>query len=322
VQQPGARTSWLYGAVDAHAPGGARREETWVGAGREVSGEGYTLTNLLLVSLVAFAIPFVLAFFPRVGLPSAVAEVLVGMLLGPAALGWIDPDTPVVIFSAVGVAFLLFLAGMELDLRVLQGPPLTLGALGFLLSLAVALSIELAFQQADLVLTPLLVAVALSATSLGIVMPVLADSGRLDAQIGRFTVAGGVVAEFGTIVLLGLFFAKPGSTLVGEALLLMLIAVLAVLLLWLLVRFSRLEATRRVLLRLDDTSAQLRVRLAVLVLLAAAVVASTFGFEAILGTFIAGAVFAVVIRGWDDLATYRKKLEGVGFGFFVPVFFV
>jgi Kef-type K+ transport system membrane component KefB len=217
----------------------------------------FTLSNLFLVTLVAFSIPFVLGLYPKVGLPSAVVELIAGMVLGPAVLGWIEPDLPVQVMSAVGVAFLLFLAGAELDLRVL-----------------------------------------------------------------RYTMAGGAVAEFGTIVLLGLFFAKPGSVLVGEAGLLLVIAVLAVLLLWGLARFSRWETTRQVFLRLDDSSAQVRVRLAVLILLAAAVVASTFGFEAILGTFIAGAVFAIVVRRWDDVETYRKKLNGLGFGFFVPVFFV
>ena len=282
----------------------------------------FTLANLMLVSMVAFAIPFVLGLFPKVGLPSAVVELIAGMVLGPALLGWIEPDLPVQVMSAIGVAFLLFLAGMELDLRVLQGDPLRLGALGFLLSFALALAIELAFQQANLVLTPLLVAVALSATSVGIVVPVLADSGRLKTATGRYTVAGGAAAEFGTIVLLGLFFAKPGSSLLGEAALLMVIAVLAVLLLWGLSWFSRREATRRVFLGLDDSSAQVRVRLAVVILLAAAVIASRFGFEAILGTFTAGAVFAIVVRRWDDVDAYRKKLNGLGYGFFVPVFFV
>lgn len=171
-------------------------------------------------------------------------------------------------------------------------------------------------------LTPLLIAIALSGTSVGIVIPVLSDSGYLHTPTGVFTLAGGAVAEFGTIVLLGMFFAQSGQTPVVEAVLLFFIAVLAVLLLWALAWFSRQSYTRRIFGRLDDSSSQVRVRLAVLVLLAAAVIASSFGFEAILGTFIAGAVFAVVIRTWSDAAGYRKKLEALGFGFFVPVFFI
>ena len=239
-----------------------------------MKAEEFALLNLMLVAAVAFAIPFALGLFPNVRVPSVVVEVIAGIVLGPSVLGWISLDAPVQIMGAIGVAFLLFLAGMELNMKMLQGAPLRLGGLGFLLSVALALSIELAFRRAGLVLTPLLVAIALSATSVGIVVPALRDTHKLHTAAGRFTVAGSSVAEFGTIVLLGLFFAKPGSTLIGEASLLMLIAVLAVLLLWGLASFSRLEATRRVFVRLDDSSSQVRVRLAILILLATAVVAS------------------------------------------------
>ncbi|NLE22331.1 MAG: cation:proton antiporter [Actinobacteria bacterium] len=282
----------------------------------------FTLTNLLLVSLLAFAVPFVLAFFPRVRVASAVLELVAGIVFGPELLDWIEIDAPVEIMSSIGVAFLLFLAGMELDLRVLRGPALRRGAAAFMISLLLAIGILLVFKEFGLVETPLLIAIALSATSVGIVVPVLRDSGLLHSPAGLFTIAGSSMAEFGTIVLLGLFFARDGSSPRVEAVLLVVFGVLAVLLLRGLVWFSGREATQAIFRRLDDTSSQVRVRLAIVVLLAAAVVASAFGFEAILGTFLAGAIFAVVIRGWHDLETFRKKIDAVGFGFFVPVFFV
>ncbi len=287
-----------------------------------MDAEQLTLNNLLLVAAVAFAIPFVLGLFPRVRVAAAVVELMGGIVFGPSVLGWISLDAPVQVMASLGVAFLLFLAGMELDLNILHGATLRLASLGFVVSIVLALVIELAFKQAGLVETPLLIAIALSATSVGIVIPVLRDSGFLHTPTGVFTLAGGAVAEFGTIVLLGLFFAQSGQTPIVEAILLFFIAVLAVLLLWALAWFSRQPYTQRIFGRLDDSSSQVRVRLAVLILLAAAVIASSFGFEAILGTFIAGAVFAVVIRGWDDSVGYRKKLDALGFGFFVPVFFV
>ncbi len=287
-----------------------------------MDAEQLTLNNLLLVAAIAFAIPFVLGLFPRVRVAAAVVELIGGVVFGPSVLGWISLDAPVQIMASLGVAFLLFLAGMELDLKILHGATLRLAGLGFVVSIVLALGIELIFRQAGLVLTPLLIAIALSGTSVGIVIPVLSDSGYLHTPTGVFTLAGGAVAEFGTIVLLGMFFAQSGQTPVVEAVLLFFIAVLAVLLLWALAWFSRQSYTRRIFGRLDDSSSQVRVRLAVLVLLAAAVIASSFGFEAILGTFIAGAVFAVVIRSWNDSAGYRKKLDALGFGFFVPVFFI
>jgi Kef-type K+ transport system membrane component KefB len=281
-----------------------------------------SLINLLGVSIIAFLVPFTLGFVPRLRVPSIVLELLAGYVFGPAVLGWIRPGPVVTIISTVGVAFLLFLAGMEIDLGVLRGAPLTLGAIGFLISFAIAIALTIPLGLANVVLTPLLIAIALAATSVGIIIPVLRDTGQLDSPTGRFTVAGATVAEFATIALLGVFFSGPGTSSIVEALLLAALAVLAVLFLLGLSRLWKWEPGRAVSSRLDDTSSQVRVRFAVMVLLGAAVLASSFGFESILGTFLAGAVLAIIIRGDKFEEPYRRKLEAMGFGFFVPAFFV
>lgn len=281
-----------------------------------------SLVNLLGVSVIAFLVPFTLGFVPRLRVPSIVLELLAGYVFGPAVLGWIYPGPVVAIISTIGVAFLLFLAGMEIDLGSLRGAPLKLGAVGFVLSFVIAAALTLPLGAANVVLTPLLIAIALSATSVGIIIPVLRDTGQLDSPTGTFTVAGATVAEFATIALLGVFFSGPGTSSMIEALLLAVLAVLAVLLLLGLSRIWKWEPGRAVTSRLDDTSSQVRVRFAVMILLGSAVVAASFGFEAILGTFLAGAVLAIIIRGDQFEKPFRQKLEAVGFGFFVPAFFV
>jgi Kef-type K+ transport system membrane component KefB len=281
-----------------------------------------SLFNLLGVSIIAFLIPFTLGFFPRLRVPSIVLELIAGYVFGPSMLAWIKPGPVVTIVSTIGVAFLLFLAGMEIDLGALRGAPLKLGSLGFLLSFVIAIALTIPLGMANVVLTPLLIAIALAATSVGIIIPVLRDTGQLDSPTGRFTVAGATVAEFATIALLGVFFSGPGTSSIIEALLLAVLAVLAVLLLLGLSRVWKWEPGRAVTARLDDTSSQVRVRFAVMILLASAVVASSFGFESILGTFLAGAVLAIIIRGDRFEESFRSKLEALGFGFFVPAFFV
>ena len=281
-----------------------------------------TFVNLLGVVAIAFVVPFVLGFFPRLRLPSVVVELLVGIAAGPAVLGWIEPGPVVEVVSNLGVAFLLFLAGMDIDLQLLNGAPLRRGALGFVLTIALSLAIMVPLGAAGFVLSPLLVATALAATSVGIIIPVLRDTDQLDTPLGRFTVAGGSVAEFGTIAVLGVFFAGEDTSAAIEAIFLALVAALAVLLLVIAGRFWRWEPGQAVARRLADTSAQLRVRFAVLILVAAAVAAKSLGFEAILGTFLAGTVLAIIIRGDPHEQTLRRKIEAVGFGFCVPVFFV
>ena len=281
-----------------------------------------SLFNLLGVAVIAFLVPFTLGFFPRLRIPSIVLELLAGYVFGPAVLGWIRPGPVVIIISTIGVAFLLFLAGMEIDLSALRGAPLKLGSIGFILSFAIAVALAIPLGRANVVLTPLLIAIALAATSVGIIIPVLRDTGQLDSPTGRFTVAGATVAEFTTIALLGVFYSGAGTSSIVEALRLAVLAVLAVLLLTGLSRAWKWEPGRAVTSRLDDTSSQVRVRFALMILIGAAVVASQFGFESILGTFLAGAVLAIIIRGDKFEKPFRRKLEAMGFGFFVPAFFI
>lgn len=281
-----------------------------------------TLVNLLGVSIVAFLVPFTLGFFPRVRIHSVPLELVAGILIGPAVLGWIEPGPVVSVMSAIGVAFLLFLAGLELDLHVLKGVTLIRGALSFLLSFALAFALMTPLGASGLILSPLLVAIALSATSIGILVPVLRDTNQLDTSVGHFTLAGASVSEVGTIGLLGVFFAGKNVSAGISALLLVAVAVLAVLLLAALRYTLDWTPGQRIFEKLDESSAQVRVRFSVMILLAAAAVAMQFGFEGILGTFVAGIIVGIVLRGDRFEHTLRSKLKVIGYGLFVPAFFV
>src|SRR5262245_10264505 len=222
-----------------------------------------TLVNLLGVATIAFCVPFVLGFFPRVRVPAVALELIAGIIVGPAVLGWIEAGPVVSVMASIGVAFLLFLAGLELDLGLLKGVVLVRGSLSFLLSFVLAYAMMAPLGAEGLILSPLLVAIALSSTSIGILVPVLRDTGQLATPVGQFTMSGASVAEVGTIALLGVFFAGNGSSAAVSALLLTVVAVLAVLLLAALRYTLRWVPGRLILDRLDETSAQARVRFAV-----------------------------------------------------------
>jgi Kef-type K+ transport system membrane component KefB len=281
-----------------------------------------TLVNLLGVAIVAFCVPFVLGLFPRVRIPSLTLELVAGIIIGPAVLGWIEPGPVVSVIASIGVAFLLFLAGLELDLHVLKGTPLVRGSLSFLLSFALAYLMMMPLGERGLILSPLLVAIALSATSVGILVPILRDTGHLDSRVGHFTLSGASAAEVGTIGLLGVFFAGTESSAAVSALLLVVVVILALLLLAALRYTLRWTPGQRIFDRLDDSSAQARVRFSIMILVAAATLAMYFGFEGILGTFVAGIVVGIVVRGDRYEHALRSKLKVIGFGLFVPAFFV
>ena len=144
-----------------------------------------SFSGLLILTAVAFGAPFVLGLFPRARLPAVVLEIVAGIVVGPSVLGWVHVDQTIAVISTLGLAFLLFLAGLEIDFGRLRGRVLTLTALGFAVSFAIAVIVGFGLQAAGLVDAPLLVAIALVATSLGVLIPVLKDAGESDSALGH-----------------------------------------------------------------------------------------------------------------------------------------
>jgi Kef-type K+ transport system membrane component KefB len=279
-------------------------------------------TNLLIVAAVAFAAPFVLGLFPSVRLPSVVLEIIAGIVIGPSVLGLVEVDETVSVIAVMGLAFLLFLAGLEIDFSRLRGPVLRLTLAGFALSFVLAFLVALGLKASGLIETPLLIAIILCATSLGVLIPVLKDAGEIGSTFGQLIVAAGTIADFGAVILLSIFFSGEGG--IGSTLLLIgSLVVLAVVVLISVKGAARFGSIRRELLRLQDTTAQIRIRGAVVLLVGFAAIADQLGLESILGAFIAGAILSLLDR--DQAMThpdFRRKLEAIGFGLFIPVFFV
>jgi Kef-type K+ transport system membrane component KefB len=281
-------------------------------------------TNLLIVVAAGMLAPLALGFFPRIRLPAIVLEIVLGIIIGPSGLGWVKPDVPVSILALVGLAFLLFLSGLEIDLQRLRGAILKLTSIGFVLSFLIAIVAGLGLHAGGLVKSPLFVAIVLVATSLGVIVPVLKDSGNIGSNFGQLVIAAGSIADFGAIILLSLFFSGRGSTSTAGTLILLGIFGVVVALVGLVIAgFEHSMSLSRVLRRLQDTTAQIRVRAAFLLLIAFTALADSVGLETILGAFAAGALLSLIDR--DEAMThpqFRLKLEAVGFGVFIPVFFV
>ncbi|MDX6678833.1 MAG: hypothetical protein QOE31_2885 [Solirubrobacteraceae bacterium] len=279
--------------------------------------------NLLVVAAIAFCAPLALGLLPGLRVPAVVAEIGLGIAVGPNGLGWVEIDAPVEIVSLLGLAFLLFLAGLELDVRQLRGRRLRLAAAGFGMSVVIALVAAYAMQAAGLVDAPMLVAVALVATSLGVVVPVLKDAGEAGGELGQLVIAAASIADFGAIVLLSIFFTGEEGSATSQLILLALFAALVVLVALSLSTAERSSRLHGALLALMDTTAQIRVRGAWLLLAGMVALAGELGLELILGAFAAGAMLAIVDR--DDAMTHpllHTKLEAAGYGIFIPAFFV
>src|SRR4051794_3232247 len=213
--------------------------------------------NLVVICAVGATAPLLLGFFPRLRLPSVVLEIVAGVVLGPSVLGWVEVDLPVSILALVGLAFLLFLSGLEIDPMRLRGRLLRVAALGYLVTLGLGVPISLGVDAAGWVSSPLLLVIALSATSLGLVVPVLKDAGAADGEVGQTAIVAATVADFSAIVLLSLLFSAsdggPGSRLLLIGLFALLVAVTGLVVLGV----GMSPRLGDVLLRLQDTTAEI-----------------------------------------------------------------
>jgi Kef-type K+ transport system membrane component KefB len=280
-------------------------------------------TNLLIVVAAGFAAPFALGFFPGLRLPSIVLELVLGIVLGPAVLGWVHVDDPVQVMSVIGLAILLFLAGLEIEFMKLRGRVLRVTLTGFVLSFGVALAIGLVLKGTGVVKQPVFLAVLLSATSLGVLVPVLKDSGQISSTFGQLVIAASSIADFGAVILLSLLFSKDSTSTATKAILLGGLFVVAALVGLAIAGVEHSQRIRDVLERLQDTTAQIRVRGAFVLMIGLVALASSLGLEVILGAFLAGALLTLIDQ--DKTMThpqFRRKLEAIGFGVFIPVFFV
>jgi Kef-type K+ transport system membrane component KefB len=278
------------------------------------------LQSLLVILTIGAVAPLLCEWIPWIRLPLVVLEIILGIVVGPQALGWAAAGPTIAVLSNFGLAFLFFLAGFEIDFPAIRGRPISLAFLGWIMSLVICLGVGFGLQVCGIVDSGLIVGAALSTTALGTLMPILRDAKELSTRFGAYAVATGAVGEFAPIVLVALVLST-GEAERGMTLALML-AFTALTIVGALVALRyRPPALISVIQAKMDTSAQLPVRLAILVLASLVILARNFGLDAILGAIAAGVLVALASPGQHG-ETLRRKLDGIGFGFFVPIFFV
>jgi Kef-type K+ transport system membrane component KefB len=281
-----------------------------------------SFSSVVVIAAVALVAPLSVGLM-RLRVPGVVVEILLGVAIGPHVLGWARADMAVTVLSTIGLSFLLLLAGLEVDFARLRGRLLAITFAAFGASFAIAALTGVALRLGGIVRSPLLLAIILSATSLGVITPILKDADQTETPFGRVVMAGASIGEVAPIVLLSLLFS--GSAGGAGSKLVLLIAFLAfVAAIGLAVRgIERSTRLSETLLRLQDTTAEIRVRGAFLLLIVFAFLATKLGLEAILGAFLAGATIKLIDH--DQAVThafFHQKLQAAGFGIFIPAFFI
>jgi Kef-type K+ transport system membrane component KefB len=249
--------------------------------------------------------------------PVVVVELFLGILIGPQVFSLASQDSFIEFFSNLGLGMLFFFAGYEIDFERIRGRPLKLGAAGWGVSIVIAHLFGLALAGIGLVVSSRYTSDAMATTAIGTLIPILRDSGELRTRFGTYLLAAGGVGEFGPILLITLFLSteKP----LHEAAILLAFVALAVALALVSMRLAwrGWEALERTF----EASSQLAVRVTVLLIFGLVLLAGKIGLDVLLGGFVAGMIVRLALKG-HELQIFESKLTAVGFGFFVPFFFV
>jgi Kef-type K+ transport system membrane component KefB len=277
-----------------------------------------SISTLVLIALAAVLAPILSELTGRVAIPEIVLQIGFGILMGPYVFDLAHQSTIVTGLSDLGLTFLIFLAGFELDIQKIRGSPLRLAGVGWAISLVIGLGAAFALVSSGLALDTLVVGLALTTTALGTLVPMLRDAGLFDTRFGSYIGAIGTVGEFGPIVAVALLLTNK-QPLITSLLLaaFILVAVVTVLL------AAREQPPRMVAIlnRHLESSAQLPVRVSLLLIVLLVLLAETLGLDVLLGAFAAGIVVRLFsARGEGE--RIRAKLEAIGFGFLIPIFFV
>jgi Kef-type K+ transport system membrane component KefB len=277
------------------------------------------LESLVLV-LAASAVASVASrLHRRVVLPTVVVEIVLGIIIGPEGLGFAEVDDALTFLGNFGLALLFFFAGLEVVEQRVARRSVALGTAGWAISLAIGIAVGVALHEAGLDAEGWLLGIALSTTALGTLLPILADAGLLPTPLGSAALGTGIAGEFWPIVVISIFLTGVYGAL-AEALLLVAFGGLVALAAAAALR-ARPPRVVRVLRETVHTTGQSAVRLSMLLLGALVLLAADVGFDFVLGAFAAGLVVGLALDSPEG-APVRMRLDGIGFGFLIPIYFV
>ncbi len=273
------------------------------------------LKSLFWVILVAALAPLAARLLPG-RLPGVVFMIIGGVLIGPEVLGNANPED-MSLLSTIGLSFLFLLAGYELEPKLMRQPPGKIAIRSWFVSAALSLAVTAVLYQGGIITDFVAIAIALTTTALGTLLPILRDAGVMDGPLGPYIFAAGAVGEFLPIVAMALLLTSAGPIAGLFALIGMGGATLVALL---LIRWVKRKGWAGQLRLPEDATGQTTLRWTLVLLAALVLVAEDFGLDVVLGAFLAG----VVLRQWSPVSaeSLERKLEAVGYGVFIPIFFV
>ncbi len=277
------------------------------------------LEDLVAVALVAALAPLVVAVLPGPRIPQVVIFLVGGVLIGPHVLGLAETSN-IQLLANIGLGFLFLLAGYELDPLLLRQRPGELAIIGWLISAVIAVGVTAGLAAAGYIKDYVPVGLALTTTALGTLLPILRDNDMLAGRLGEHVFAAGAVGELFPIVIIAVFLTQRGHFIALASV--ALVGVLALVLSavpWL----ARSSTVQRIIREGQDATGQTTLRWTTVLLFVLLAVASRFGLDVVLGAMLAGIVLRVWTRRLNmDTTGLEHKFDAVGYGIFIPIFFI
>ncbi|ATW24394.1 cation:proton antiporter [Candidatus Formimonas warabiya] len=289
--------------------------------------EVISYSSLLLIIFIAAIVPLVVKKIKIVAIPIVVGEIIAGMIVGKSGLDLIHDNVSLVFLADFGFAFLMFLSGLEIDLKFFSiksgcyqnqwyRTPLVLSSLLFLGTLLLAYSLVNVMGLFGLVANKIIMTLILSTTSLGVVVPTLKEKQLLGTEYGQIILFSALVADFATMFLITLFVSWYSA----KDMLHMLLITFIFFAFFIFYKIGRKIMRLKIMEGLADGTSQIRVRIAFVLILTFVSLAQILGLEMILGAFLAGVIVSYLNeRGTSQI---YLKLDAIGYGFFISIFFI
>ena len=292
----------------------------------------FSFLSLLLITGLAAFVPLLASRLKKLRVPIVVGEIIAGMIVGKSGLNLIEPSPALGFLTLFGFTYLMFLSGLEVDFDIIGGNsssgerkrlfenPITLGLVVFALTIGIAFVAAESLLLFGLIQEPFIIALILSTTSLGIVVPVLKERGLMTSRYGQSLLMSALVADFGTLVLIAIDVAILSQGLTLEVLLVFILLAAFAVAVQTAKLVAKIPGLPRLIEELSHATAQIRVRGAMALMIAFIVLSEWLGSEIILGAFLAGTIISLLSP--REGSQLHIKMEAIGFGFFIPIFFI
>ena len=275
------------------------------------------LNSLFFIMLIAVLAPLLVGLL-RLKVAEVVILLVLGILVGPEMLGLVQIDASISLLAQLGLGFLFFFAGLELEPEAVKGRYGKLAAIGWGCTLLAAGITTWVLESMGHIENLIGFAIVLTSTALGTLLPVLRDNGELKTPFGKFFMGAGAIGEFGPILAISLLLTSLNSL---EAIISLIAMGVAAYLLAKVPQWLKSEKLRRLIGAGEYSSSQTPIRITMLFLVGLLAIAATLGLDVVLGAFIAGLIFRRSMPQ-DSESTINEKVEGIGFGFLIPIFFI